>query len=214
MKKDEKDVIKEYEDDDNKEFFSSEDVLEDLGISIDDLDGIDLEEIEREIRLEEDLERELEGNLAHLEDMDEDEAIIELDKIHKKNDSVLEKDFLSSLIEQNSDNKIVYYEVENIYSNKNKRRYKNRYKLRSNPPILIIKDDSGNEASFVLTENLTDELSDTLKQVKKAYLGFSGPENLDIPDSFLGKIGYYARNNPTKILFPIIVIFVIVMALL
>lgn len=144
-----------------------------------------------------------------LDSMSDDEAIIELDKITGENDKIVEQDYLSSLIEQ--DERLVYYEIENIYVDSKKRRYKNRLKLRKNPPVLIVRDDYDNEASFYLTENLTEELINTLNQVQRAYYGFDGPSDLDIPDKFIDKIGYYAKNNPFKLLLPILVIALIVM---
>lgn len=131
------------------------------------------------------------------------EEVKENEKI-KENDKVLEKDYLSSLIEQ--EERLVYYEIENIYKNDKDRTYKNKIALKREPPILIIKDDYGNEAEFYLTENFTDELIGALKEVKRAYLGFSGPVNINVPSKFIDKIKYYIKNNPIKIIMPIIII--------
>lgn len=144
-------------------------------------------------------------NFEELDNMEDDEAVLEIDKFIEQNDKVVERDYLSSLIEQ-EDNNLVYYEVENIYKNENNRAYKNRLILKKNPPILVIKDIEDNEANFILTENLTDELIETLKEVKRAYSGFSGPSKLDRPKKFLDKFGYYAKENPIKVIVPFIII--------
>lgn len=123
-----------------------------------------------------------------------------------KNDEVLEKDYLSSLIGQ--EERLVYYEIENIYRDSKKRMYKNKFSLKKEPPILIMRDNYGNQAEFYLTENLTDELIDTLGEVKRAYLGFSGPTDINAPSKFVDKIKYYIKNNPLKAIFPILIIIV------
>lgn len=133
---------------------------------------------------------------------DEDLAILEMNE-----DLLKAKDYLSALVEQND--RIVYYEIENIYDNENKRTYKNKMSLYKQPPILIIKDNVGNEVEFFLTKNLTNELLHTLNEVKRAHLGFSGPIDIDRPDNLLGKIKYYIKNNIIKILFPIVMIIII-----
>lgn len=133
-----------------------------------------------------------------LNKLSDDEAVKELDKMTGKNDELIEKDYLNSLINQKD--RMIYYEVENIYSNPEKKIFQNRLKMRRNPPTLIIKDDLGNSAKFTLTENLTDELSETLKQVKRAYYGFHKPSDMYVPERFVDKIRYYVKKNPFKIL--------------
>lgn len=133
-----------------------------------------------------------------LNELSDDEAVKELDKMTGKNDELIEKDYLNSLINQKD--RMIYYEVENIYSNPEKKIFQNRLKMRRNPPTLTIKDDLGNSAKFTLTENLTDELSETLKQVKRAYYGFHKPSDMYVPERFVDKIRYYVKKNPFKIL--------------
>lgn len=139
-------------------------------------------------------------SLNDMSDISDDEFINEVEA----NDLIMEQDYLSSLIEQQE--RLVYYEVENIYSDMDKRKYKNKLQLKKDPPTLIIKDDFENEAIFYLTENLTDELINTLKEVKRAYHGFSGPEDLNLPDKFMDRMIFYAKNKPLKLALPIIII--------
>lgn len=136
-------------------------------------------------------------DLERLEQMSDDEAVIELDKMTGQNDELVEKDYLSALI--NQDDRLIYYEVENIYHDPQKRVFRNRFKMRKDPPVLVVRDDFGNEAKFYLTENLTDELSETLRQVKRAYYGFNGPSDLNMPEKFIDKVKYYVKNNIFKL---------------
>lgn len=135
----------------------------------------------------------------------DNDTIVDIANYDKKqNDSLLEKDYLSSLIEQ--EDRLVYYEVENIYSNHKNKRFRNKMNLKKDPPILIIKDDYDNEANFLLTENLTDELLNTLSEVKRAYYGFSGPKDLNQPSNFKDKMFFYFKNQPLKLLLPVTIV--------
>ena len=147
-------------------------------------------------------------DVEKLDKMSDDEAILELDKVMSQNDEVVEKDYLSALLDQGE--RLVYYHVENIYHNEETRAYKNRFKLRKNPPVLIVRDEDDNEVRFYLTENLTDELSETLKQVKRAYYGFNGPQDMNVPDKLLDKIKYYIKKKPLKISVTILIVLFIV----
>lgn len=151
-------------------------------------------------------------NFEELDKLSDDEAIIELDKMIGKNDKIIETDYLSSLLEQ--DDRLLYFEVENIYRSHGNKSYRNRLSLKRNPPILKVKDDAGNEAEFNLTENFVDELSDTLKQVKRAYHGYGGPRDLDIPDNFLDRIVYNVKKQPLKLLLPIIILVIIILKII
>lgn len=143
-------------------------------------------------------------DLEMLECLSDDEAVLELDKLTGQNDELIEKDYLSSLIKQ--EDRLVYFEIENIYNNPKKKVFRNRFKMRKDPPILVLKDNFGNEAQFCLTENLTDELSEALKQVKRAYYGFHSPSDINTPEGFLNKIKYYVKKNPYKIVITITLI--------
>lgn len=147
-----------------------------------------------------------------LDELSDDEAILALDKMVGHNDKIIEQDYLSSLLDQGD--RLLYYEVENIYRNYSKKLYKNRLVLKKDPPILKVKDDLGNEAEFYLTENFVDELDQTLKQVQRAYYGYSGPEDLRKPDKFIDKIGYYAKKHPLKLLLPLMIIIFIILKLI
>lgn len=143
-------------------------------------------------------EVDIESHFARLDELSDEEAIAELDKIMEENDIIEQRSFLGSLISQDDGENLVYYEIENIYRNENTRAYKSRLKMRQDPPVLVIKDDYDNEASFNLTENLTEELLSGLGEVKRAYYGFSKPRALDAPEGFIESVRYHAKNNPLK----------------
>lgn len=133
------------------------------------------------------------------EEIDDDEKVLEVE-----NDTLIEREYLSSLLEQKD--RLVYYHVENIYKDEKRRLYKNKLNLRKDPPVLVVRDDEENEVRFYLTENLTDELSETLKQVKRAYYGFSGPSDINMPKGFFNKVKYYIKNNPLKIIGAVVIV--------
>lgn len=158
----------------------------------------------REILTDE--EREAQFERLKLKEMSEDEAILTIEEEARANDKVIASEYLSSMIEQ--DDTLIYFEVDNIYKNNKNLDFRSRRSMRKDPPVLTIQDDANNLASFYLTEKLNDELIAILKQVDRAYLGFGEPKKEDVPDKLIDKIGYYARNNPIKVIIPLILIVV------
>ena len=151
----------------------------------------------------------LENELDEKEDMSEDSVIDEDDVDNNfHNDEILKKDYLSILVSQEED-KALYYEIFNIYRTESKKDYKSKFALKKDPPILSVKDNYGEEVEFTLTENFTRELISGLKEVERAYAGFSGPIDLDAPDKFLERVIYYFKKNPFKFIFPIVLIIVV-----
>lgn len=175
---------------------SSEDIVS-KDIPVDEDDQSD--QVDEDDQADEDGSKEKYDDIDYkrLESLSDDEAVIELDKLTGQNDEIVERDYLSSLVSQ--DDRLVYYEIENIYSNEEARAFKNRLKMRRDPPVLVVKDDFGNQAKFYLTENLTDELTETLRQVKRAYHGFNNPSDMNMPEKFVDRVKYYIKNNPFKV---------------
>lgn len=116
-----------------------------------------------------------------------------------ENDSIIEKDYLKALLNQKKEGKLIYFEVNNIYSNEKTRTYKSKLKLKKEPPILTIRDEEENEVEFQLTENFTDELLKTLEEVKRAYYGFDSPVDINAPEKGFEKFKYYFKKNIFKI---------------
>lgn len=135
------------------------------------------------------------------------------DETQEKSDVVLEKGYLDGLVEQAD--RVVYYEIENIYKDEKNKEYKNKYKMKKSPPILTVKNNLGDEVQFELTKNLTSELISVLKEVDRAHLGFSGPIDINVPTNPIDKIVYYAKKNPLKFAIPIIMaIFFLILSIM
>ena len=81
------------------------------------------------------------------------------------NDVVLDAQDDRGLIEQEDD--ILNWEVVGLYKD-NGKMYPARY-LKRNPPVLTLKNDSGMEANFVLTKNLSYQLRYAVDSVYKGY---------------------------------------------
>lgn len=144
--------------------------------------------------------KELNEEIDKLEDLEDEQAIEKLDALTEKNDEIIEREEFSSVVKQNKTGKIVFFQVLNIYSNANAKRFRNRYSMRKNPPVLLIQDDEEQEVQIILTENLVDELGLTIKDVKRAYYGFSGPSDIKAPKGKKEKIKYYLNKNKFKII--------------
>lgn len=147
-------------------------------------------------------------DFERLDSLPDKEAIDEINTLFDENDRLVEKDYLSSFLEQQD--RLVYYEIENIFKNSKTKAYKNRLILKKNPPVLVVKDDLENEARFILTENFTEDLIKSLKEVQRAYYGFSAPKEMDIPDKWSEKVFYFLKRNPLKIIIPIILIIALI----
>lgn len=143
-------------------------------------------------------------------ELDEEENVTDNFEVDEdsSNDKILARDYLSILVSQ-EEGKDLYYEILNIYRKESKREYKNKYTLKKDPPVLSIKDNYGEEVEFTLTENFTKELISGLKEVERAYSGFSGPIDLEAPDKLLERVVYYFKKNPFKFIFPIVLIVVV-----
>lgn len=81
------------------------------------------------------------------------------------NDVVLDAQDDMGLIEQEDD--ILNWEVVGLYKD-NGKMHPARY-LKRNPPVLTLKNDSGMEANFVLTKNLSYQLRYAVDSVYKGY---------------------------------------------
>lgn len=64
------------------------------------------------------------------------------------------------------------YTIEGLYADKEGYKFKNKYTYRSNPPILYITDNIGNEASFALDKNTVKRLRSDLDEVFNALYGY------------------------------------------
>jgi len=142
-----------------------------------------------------DYEEPYEENITQKDYFDDDEQFL------KGDDSVIvEKDVLS-LFKQ-SDN-VVSCEILNFYDEKGKPR--NRMSLRNDPPVLHISSSDGQSADFVLTQNFTKSIADTLKTVEKSYLGIPSAKKKKVDQEEIhntfDRVVNWAKTNKVKSIF-------------
>lgn len=88
--------------------------------------------------------------------------------------TLLEEDFDEEELFDNEDLKDyeMQYTIEGLYADKEGYKFKNKYIYRSNPPILYITDNIGNEVSFALDKNTVKRLRSDLDEVFNALYGY------------------------------------------
>ena len=88
--------------------------------------------------------------------------------------TLLEEDFDEEELFDNEDlkNYEMQYTIEGLYADKEGYKFKNKYTYRSNPPILYITDNIGNEVSFALDKNTVKRLRSDLDEVFNALYGY------------------------------------------
>ena len=99
-----------------------------------------------------------------------EEETVELDETKKLLEDVLDEEELFD----NEDLKDyrMQYTIEGLYADKEGYKFKNKYTYRSNPPILYITDNIGNEASFALDKYTVKRLRSDLDEVFNALYGY------------------------------------------
>ena len=104
------------------------------------------------------------------EELENEEETVELED--KK--TLLEDNFDEEELFDNEDLKDyeMQYTIEGLYADKEGYKFKNKYTYRSNPPILYITDNIGNEASFALDKNTVKRLRSDLDEVFNALYGY------------------------------------------
>ena len=88
--------------------------------------------------------------------------------------TLLEEDFDEEELFDNEDLKDyeMQYTIEGLYADKEGYKFKNKYTYRSNPPILYITDNIGNEVSFALDKYTVKKLRSDLDEVFNALYGY------------------------------------------
>lgn len=142
--------------------------------------------------------------------LSDDEAVLEISKLDE--DKILDKDYLSSLISQ--EDRLLSFEILNIYKSNNNEKFKSKLELKNNPPILLIKDNIGNEVTITLSSQLTSELLRTLNQVERAHAGLRYPKESDPERTIFDKILLYFKENSIKSILTIAIIVIVIMILI
>lgn len=92
-------------------------------------------------------------------------------------DEILEEGESYAIIE-NSEESILAYKIENLYSDKNETIYKSKIELKKNPPILEVSSSDGDVVQFPLTKNFTNSMLRNINEVNKAHAGFKKTKNV------------------------------------
>lgn len=108
--------------------------------------------------------------IQHINEELVEEETVELDETKK----LLKDDLDEEELFDNEDLKDyrMQYTIEGLYADKEGYKFKNKYTYRSNPPILYITDNIGNEASFALDKNTVKRLRSDLDEVFNALYGY------------------------------------------
>lgn len=102
--------------------------------------------------------------------VENEKETVELDETKK----LLEDDLDEEELFDNEDLKDyrMQYTIEGLYADEEGYKFKNKYTYRSNPPILYITDNIGNEASFALDKYTVKKLRSDLDEVFNALYGY------------------------------------------
>lgn len=103
------------------------------------------------------------------------EELVENETVElEESKKLLEDDFDEEELFDNKELKDyrMQYTIEGLYADKEGYKFKNKYTYRSNPPILYITDNIGNEASFALDKNTVKRLRSDLDEVFNALYGY------------------------------------------
>ena len=101
----------------------------------------------------------------------------------KMNDEKEEGNLRYGIYKQPLKEGVVAYRIEGLFK-EDDFKVKNRFALKKDPPVLIIEDDKGVEASFSLTENVSIDLEKSLKVLNRGYLGIQNRRKKRIKDIF------------------------------
>lgn len=121
--------------------------------------------------------------------------------------TLLEEDFDEEELFDNEDLKDyeMQYTIEGLYADEEGYKFKNKYTYRSNPPILYITDNIGNEASFALDKYTVKKIRSDLDEVFNALYGYrysskNFENELKIKDwqKLPGVISERIKNAPLK----------------
>lgn len=100
---------------------------------------------------------------------DDDEEFLAGDDVEIHDDNVL------SIFRQ--EDNVVSVELMNLYTNDGDLR--NKFQLRNDPPVMIIKSSDGQLAQFLLTKNFVNGLNGKFDDVHRAYFGLESKSSRD-----------------------------------
>lgn len=108
-------------------------------------------------------------------------------------DTIIHQDEISVIAQQNE--AVVRWNIEGLYDEDGKVRSKRS--LKNNPPIFVVSDSNGEEATFVLTKSLAGILANHFENAHRAYYGIRPRGEMSFKEK-LGKAKIGLKNNMGK----------------
>lgn len=111
----------------------------------------------------------------------------------KLSDTIIHQDEFSVVAQQ--DEAVVKWNIEGLYDEDGKVRGKRS--LRNNPPLFVVSDSNGEEATFVLTKDLAGVLANHFENAHRAYYGIRPRDEMSFKEK-LGEAKTGLKNNMGK----------------
>lgn len=108
-------------------------------------------------------------------------------------DTIIHQDEFSVVAQQNE--AVVKWNIEGLYDEDGKVRGKRS--LRNNPPLFVVSDSNGEEATFVLTKELSGVLANHFENAHRAYYGIRPRDEMSFREK-LGEAKTGIKNNMGK----------------
>lgn len=118
---------------------------------------------------------------------DDDEAIL------ASSDTLLHSDDALTIAQQ--EDAVVKWDIQGLYDERGKVRSKRS--LRNNPPIFVVSDSNGEEATFILTKDLSAALARNFENANRAYYGIKPRDEMKFREK-LGEAKQGFRENMGK----------------
>lgn len=129
------------------------------------------------------------------EDTDGDSYLDDDEEWGASSDKILHQDEDTAIAQQ--EDAVVSWDIQGLYDETGKVRGKRS--LRNNPPMLVISDSLGENATFVLTKNLSGILARHFDNTYRAYYGIRPKDELSFKEK-LSDAKTELRNNMGKLI--------------
>jgi len=90
---------------------------------------------------------------------------------------------------------VVKWDIQGLYDERGKVRSKRS--LRNNPPVFVVSDSNGEEATFILTKGLSAALARNFENANRAYYGIKPRDEMKFKEK-LGEAKQGLRENMGK----------------
>lgn len=118
---------------------------------------------------------------------DDDEAIL------ASSDTLLHSDGSLTIAQQ--EEAVVKWDIQGLYDERG--RVRSKRSLKNNPPVFVVSDSNGEEATFILTKELSAALARNFENANRAYYGIKPRGEMKFKDK-LGEAKQGLRENMGK----------------